>query len=69
MTQCKLIQTEKTYDVKVNNQYYTATIFFDNISNEYWVEAYDDDGELDIQVSDILLLRLPLLEHFAICLN
>jgi hypothetical protein len=64
-----LVQTEKTYNIEFQGLHYTATVFFDNVSDECWVDAYNDLGEYDEDASIALEKVLPTLEHFSICCN
>lgn len=42
----RLLQTEKTYEVSYNGDYYTVTVMSDNGSFTYSYDVFDEEGEI-----------------------
>jgi hypothetical protein len=42
----RLLQTEKTYEVSYNGDYYTVTVMTDNGSFTYSYDVFDEEGEI-----------------------
>jgi len=42
----RLLQTEKTYEVSYNGDYYTVTVMTDNGSYTYSYDVFDEEGEI-----------------------
>ena len=42
----RLLQSEKTYEVSYNGDYYTVTVMTDNGSYTYSYDVFDEEGEI-----------------------